>query len=140
MKMNEKQAWAYNLGKSLSDKCWSVREAYGFLGADLEEIAFNWNLDQFFQAGFEGDEPEYVEAVRYGDIPAEGRSTNYADNSWEKGLSVIRIIRKPEDADKFSLYDVTMGGQGFKKITVAGWYLGKRGSDGEPLLVDAVRI
>lgn len=91
---------------------------------------------QFHKAGFYGDEPEYVTAVRFGEIPAAGRSKNWATGDLEQGVSVVRIARTQGDLTKTSIYDVTQGGQGIKKYEVRGWFLGRTGADGEPLLVN----
>lgn len=93
--------------------------------------------EQFFKAGFYGDKPEYVSAVRYGDVPESGRSKNWAEGTLEQGVSVIKIVRQESDFDVQSMYDVTLGMQGIKKYEVRGWFLGRTGADGEPLLINA---
>ena len=88
------------------------------------------------QSGFAGRRPEFVRAIRYGEIPKSGRSTNHATGELEKGVSAVKIIRKPEDFNKKSIYDATLGWQDISKSIIEGWYIGSYGSDGEPLLID----
>ena len=84
--------------------------------------------------GYHGRKPEYRTAYRYGELPKSGRSTNWADNTRENGVSMIGF------EDTSSIYDVTLGGQDIPKIKVEGWYLGDSGADGEPILVDCKKI
>lgn len=94
-------------------------------------------LNAMICAGVDGREPEYVEAIRYGALPENGYSIDYSDNSAEKGVSCVKIIRKPEDEQYESIYDVTLGSfGGVTKYVVGGWYIGGVGSDGEPLLIE----
>lgn len=88
------------------------------------------------QSGFAGRRPEFVRAIRYGEIPKSGRSTNHANGELEKGVSAVKILRKPEDFNKKSIYDATLGWQDISKSIIEGWYIGSYGSDGEPLLID----
>lgn len=88
------------------------------------------------QSGFAGRRPEFVRAIRYGEIPKSGRSTNHATGELEKGVSAVKILRKPEDFNKKSIYDATLGWQDISKSIIEGWYIGSYGSDGEPLLID----
>lgn len=99
----------------------------------LEELESICGEDgRFFMAGFDGREPEYVSAIRYGEIPQSGRSTNWATGDCEGGVSCLKIIRKDSDFDLIHpVYEL----QGTKKIVVEGWYFGDCGSDGEPLLL-----
>lgn len=90
---------------------------------------------QFVKAGFYGDEPEYVSAVRYGEIPQNGRSMNFAEGTLEQGVSVVRIARHESDYSAPSFYDQTLGWQDIPKYEVRGWFLGRTGADGEPLLI-----
>ena len=53
----------------------------------------------------------------------------------EQGVSVIGIVRKENDFEMKSIYDVTLGMQGIKKYEIRGWFLGRTGADGEPLLL-----
>ena len=105
-----------------------------------EESAFV--REQFYKAGFYGDEPRYVEAIRFGRIPENGRSMNHAEGKYEQGVSVVAILEDGAKETDQSIYDVIKGAFGFgsKKYVIAGWFLGRRGSDGEPLLVGAKLI
>ena len=147
-----KESWLqrYEEGKRLSEKYKdydydsAFRAAldydYDIVAGMIEDIE-EWGpktqfiRGQFFKAGFYGDVPEYVSAVRYGEIPENGRSKNWAEGTLEQGVSVIGIVRKENDFEMKSMYDVTLGMQGIKKYEVRGWFLGRTGSDGEPLLL-----
>jgi len=91
----------------------------------------------FFEAGFNEFAPQWVEAYRFGAIPAGGRSTNWAEGTMERGVSCV-CLADSRSADEMSVYDVIYGVQSIDKIKIAGWYLGMSGSDGEPLLHEAV--
>jgi hypothetical protein len=144
MELKKWMVKAISAGKALADSHpgYCYERALDDLSLDelepLQEQDFKY--DAFFRAGFVGREPEYVEAIRYGDIPDCGRSINHADNCYEDGVSCVKIIRTADDINYQSIYDVTLGYQGFKKTVVAGWYLGGSGSDGEPLLLCAQKI
>lgn len=132
---------AYEMGKNAAKDHECIRQAYETMRPeDLDFLISNNDYDEFFTAGFNGREPEWVEAIRYGEIPARGYSVNHADGTREHGVSVVKIIRREGDEDYKSIYDVTLGWQGIEKIRVSGWYLGGSGSDGEPLLVGAKKI
>ena len=132
--------------QSLYDKYSDEREMFGddyalrmMSNSDLNKLAQSEDIDRAYSAlvQTEGRKPEYVYATRYGDIPKSGVSTNYADNTTENGVSVIKIINSPKDIDSKSIYDATLGFQGIKKNIVGGWYSGLSGSDGEALLQNA---
>lgn len=133
-----KKSWqrAWNLGKEYAKRFDDETSALNAMPMDeLEDFACIDGFSEFFRAGFTGREPEWVEAIRYGDIPKCGYSINYADNKREPGVSCIRIIRKQGDEDYNSVYDVTLGiGDDRDKIRIHGWYLGGVGSDGEPCI------
>lgn len=140
--MTLKKTWqeAYDMGAKMAEEYDNENAAlwalpYGAL--DFEIVG----VDQFFHAGFIGREPEWVEAIRYGEIPEEGRSINWAEHSWEPGVSCVKIIRSEADVEAASLYDYTLGAFGDReKIRVAGWWLGLSGSDGEPTLLGCVKL
>lgn len=138
--LTERQQKYYDLGKKASTEYETEKDAQ--MSMDMETLeslctGYYSNL-VWFHAGFVGREPEYVHAIRYGAIPADGYSINHADGTAEKGVSCVKIVRNADDNDYQSVYDVTQGWQGIGKIVVAGWYVGGSGSDGEPLLIDAV--
>ena len=88
-----------------------------------------------FEMGREGAEPpRWVMAERIGKLPTEGRSKNFAEDRMERGVSVLRIVGEPQ-AD-VGTYEMFNPGE---KRYVAGWLVGL-GSDGEPLLADAVDL
>ena len=133
-----KKAWqrAWNLGHESAKRYDVEREALEALSMDeLEVIAMIDGCSEFFSAGFRGRTPEWVEAIRYGDVPECGFSINHLENKREPGVSCIKIIRNAEDESVSSIYDITLGiGDDRNRITVAGWYLGDYGSDGEPCI------
>ncbi|MDL2257599.1 hypothetical protein LJC42_00370 [Eubacteriales bacterium OttesenSCG-928-K08] len=137
MKLTARQQKWFNLGIEMAKECSSIDEAFYYMDNELaNEMNYGtYSNGKFFVAGFKGHTPEWREAYRYGEIPESGRSINYAENKWESGVSVIKL-----DMDVPSIYDVTLGWQGIEKIKVAGWYFGDSGSDGEALLVDAVKV
>lgn len=114
-------------------------DEYGNLMDYMSEGA-SFEQQQFFWAGFNGREPEYVQAIRYGDIPDSGQSKNWASGELEKGVSAVKIIRSPSDYNYKSIYDVIYGTQGTNKTLISGWYFGGGGSDGEPLLISPKKI
>lgn len=135
MEMNKLQREAYELGRE-------------YIGQDIncfwynasereEQLALQYN--EFFEAGRYDFEPRYVKAVRYGEIPESGYSKNHATGETEKGVSVIKIVESTDEKVE-SIYDITLGAQGFQKILVAGWYCGDRGSDGEALLINVIKL
>lgn len=88
-----------------------------------------------FEMGREGAEPpRWVMAERIGKLPTEGRSKNFTEDRMERGVSVLRIVGEPQ-AD-VGTYEMFNPGE---KRYVAGWLVGL-GSDGEPLLADAVDL
>lgn len=137
MKMTLRQEELYNKGVEYSKRYDYINQAYWSMDLkELEDVTDSkWSA--FFEAGFYGREPEWVQAIRYGEIPESGYSINWAEGTRESGVSCVKIIRQESDRDYKSIYDITLGGQGFEKITVEGWYFGGTGSDGEPLLIGA---
>ena len=135
MEMNLKQQAAYELGREYIEQDIN----YFWYNATEQEESLALNYTEFFEAGHYDFTPRYVTAVRYGEIPASGYSKNHATGETEKGVSVVKIVESA-DENTDSIYDITLGQQGFSKIVVAGWYCGDRGADGEALLVSAVKI
>lgn len=141
MKLTGKFESFYRLGINAAERFDSEREALeAMIGSgEIDYFAVSAvGFDQFFHAGFVGREPEWVEAYRYGELPDAGRSINYAEDKWEPGVSVVKIIRGETDEEYAdgTLYNML----GREKIRVAGWYLGNVGSDGEPTLLGCVKI
>lgn len=72
-----------------------------------------------------------VDGVRYGAIPVSGLSQNYREQTTEYGCSVISA---GDDCDGSAGAHMFMGDR--KRVAVRGVLIeGKRGSDGEPLLL-----
>lgn len=139
--MELKKSWrrAWEMGRKAAGEYATEKEAIDAMDIDtLEDFEYIHGFEEFFHAGFIGREPEWVEAIRYGEIPERGFSINWADGSAEPGVSCVKIIRSAEDEEYRSLYDVTLSDR--KRIRVAGWWLGLCGSDGEPTLLGAVEI
>ena len=142
MEMTKNQNRLYELGRSMADK--SAAEVNEFFNQDTEYadlfLYYQW-ADTFYHAGLINRKPEWVKAIRYGEIPENGRSMNHASNMPENGVSCVKIIRNDEDLNYQSIYDFTQGAvQKIKKIMVEGWYIGGSGSDGEPLLIEAIKV
>lgn len=98
-------------------------------------VGFDMGATSAFQCGFEGgEEPRWVLAVRIGLVPDDGRSFNFADQRFERGVSVLYI--HGENRTDNGTFDFFNGGE---KRWVAGWLIGQ-GSDGEPLLADCVDL
>jgi hypothetical protein len=131
----------------------AYRHGKAHAGQDMMGIAYGpdgerWGcwmddpvLRLFWGAGHEEEQmPRWVEAERYGDLPAEGVSRNYTDDRAEAGVSVARLLDGSDD------YNWMMGAWGEDSAyarpvrKVAGWLHHDRGSDGEPLLVGAVEV
>ena len=133
-----KKAWrrAWNLGRQYAEQFGDEDSAFNAMPLDeLESFVSTVGFSEFFHAGFIGREPEWVEAIRYGDIPECGYSINHAESKREPGVSCVKIIRQPSDTNYDSIYDVTLGiGDDREQYRVHGWYLGGYGSDGEPCI------
>ncbi|MFA5048634.1 MAG: DUF5661 family protein [Patescibacteria group bacterium] len=94
----------YDLGKRIAEKHpnqtvdeWTENAMYGDYGKEEEDIAVKlataWNhtSNKFFDYGFAKKEiPNPVIAWRFGDIPKEGRSYNFAQQIREGGISTIK--------------------------------------------------
>ena len=93
--------------------------------------------ERFFEQGLSGyDMPEYVVAIRIGDVPDSQHSFNFRDQKFEKGVSVLRVLGTKDSTDH--TYESFNPG---KRILVGGFRLdGVHGSDGEPLIVGADKI
>ena len=129
--MELKKSWkrAWEMGRKAAENYTNENDALYAMDMDtLEDFNVIHGFDSFFHAGFIGREPEWVEAIRYGEIPENDYSINWADHTAEPGVSCVKIIRSEDDANYASLYDVTLADR--TMIRVAGWWLGLSGSDG----------
>ena len=146
----------YALGKKVGDarKSWSRSEshtgnfltdwAYGHL-PNLSEreftIANGFNdpvAHGFYEAGRQGHElPQWVRGARFGDIPKEGVSWNYRENTPEHGVSMVSV--EHPDFSNYQWADMGLGpGQRISQRPLSkyeGWLLPFRGGDDEPLMV-----
>jgi hypothetical protein len=96
------------------------------------------SLAVFFDAGFAGAKmPAWVTGWRLGSVPACGFSYNFRDNVREYGVSMMAVDGSDATPDgTFEMFN-----KGRARVRVAGWLVThKTGSDGEPMLVDAVEI
>ncbi len=138
--LTKRNLYWLNCGREYAAKGYSDNsELYHSMDWDELEAYVNSSFEsqECFHAGLIGREPEYVEAIRFGEIPECGQSTNWAEGTLENGVSCVKIIRSLEDLETKSIYDATCGWLGAKKYLVGGWYIGRTGSDGEPLLFHA---
>ena len=139
--MELKKSWkrAWMMGQEAAKRFSTEEEANQEMDIDtLEDFVYIDGFSAFFHAGFIGREPEWVEAIRFGEIPECGYSMNWAEGKAEPGVSCVKIIRSEEDEKEISLYDLMLMDR--EKIRIAGWWLGLSGSDGEPTLLGAVKI
>lgn len=138
--MELKKSWkaAWEKGAEMAKAYDSEDAACWAMSMDELEAVSGRFTSKFFHAGFVGREPEWVEAIRFGEIPECGYSRNWADGSVEPGVSCVKILREAGDEDIEGIYAVTCGDR--EKIRVAGWWLGLSGSDGEPCLLGAVKL
>lgn len=98
------------------------------------------NIPEFaagMMVGREGGTWDFPEVTgwRYGDIPINGKSTNYRDECCERGVSLVQI-----DGEDETKSFATLGAAGRPKVRVRGYLLPWRGSDGEPLVTGAQKI
>jgi hypothetical protein len=94
------------------------------------------DVNQFYEAGRRGENPEYIVGWRRGKIPESGRSKNYADNSMESGVSLAYAHNRTD----METSPMTMIGVSDRKKTyVSGWAFPKSqwGSDGEIVVLAA---
>ena len=78
--------------------------------------------------------PQYVSAIRIGEVPKDGKSFNFRDQFFEPGVSVLSLEgQKRTDNQTFDKFNSG------KKIRVHGYLHFKTGSDGEPIIVGAVK-
>jgi len=108
-------------------------------GLDLAVLAESGHTaTAFFECGIEGHEmPRWVTGERYGKIPAGGVSRNWAADSAERGLSIMRLDGTPEPMGPVGNADIYRSLFSGPLVRVAGWLLPWTGSDGEPLLAGA---
>ena len=128
---------AYHFGKRMQGQ--SLTDiAYGDGEREFNYYMSDHALATFFEMGYQGQSlPPYVTGWRYGEIPEAGRSINFRDQKWERGVSLMALDgEEPTEAAK--LYAV-FNAAGKPKIRVGGWYVG-RGADGEPLVLLAHKI
>ena len=139
--MKLKKSWqkAWDLGRAAASEFSSEEEAVNAMDMDtLEDFGLIDGFPAFFHAGYINRKPEWVEAIRFGEIPDRGYSINWSNGEAEPGVSCVKIIRDESDADTKSLYSLTLADRDI--IRVAGWWIGLSGSDGEPTLLGAVKV
>ena len=141
-KLSAKYQKAYDFGREVAQKNIDITElAYGMHGEDMREmfdaIMMSHETSTLFDLGYDGEELQYVTGWRYGDIPVDGRSINFLDQKYEKGVSLMAIDGE-EPTAAARLYEM-FNSWGKRKIRVGGWLVG-RGGDGEPLVILAEEI
>ena len=91
------------------------------------------------------DDEDEVMYIRFGDIPAGGRSLNQETDTYEAGVSVYRAVWDSKDRDVVSVFvpsEICWGT--IREVMdrpvyiVTGRVLDEVGGDGEPLMVDVV--
>jgi hypothetical protein len=100
---------------------------------------FGHETSEFYEAGRRGEPPEFVVGFRFGPIPDRGRSTNWASNEAETGVSLAYAHRRSDmELNPMSMYGV----ESRPKTFVEGWAFPKSrwGSDGEIVILDAKEI
>lgn len=131
--------------KNAYDKGKADKEKYG---NDIESAVGKWHNtatsieSTAWQMGFDGEDLKEVTGWRYGNIPEGGRSVNHEDQSFEKGVSLMRLDgEKEKKTNQLKVAEMifSSGKQRGKEIHVKG-YLSGRGADGEPLIIGAERI
>jgi hypothetical protein len=137
---SENMLSAYSDGQRCKELYSSEREAAEYEiynDGPFTKFVENPVLYSFWQEGFLGhDIPRWVTGWRYGHIPESGYSRNYRDDYSEPGVSVMSVEGMPDRGSKS--YEMFNGGQ--EKVEVAGWLLGRHGSDGEYMLIGAEEI
>ena len=156
--MSPRASRAYDLGRKIHDAITDVERQLGhkigeWRAYDLimsgetgvSPEAYEWalaNLDDpefsaFFEAGRQGNAaPRYVTGWRYGDPPECGRSYNYRDQLFERGVSLMQLTSEPDEISPAARTFEMLNAEGRAKVHLGGWMVG-RGSDGEPVIVGA---
>jgi hypothetical protein len=140
--LSTKHQKAYDFGREVAHKNIDLTElAYGMHGEAMKkrfnDIMMNHETATLFDMGYNGEELQYVTGWRYGEIPENGRSINFRDQKYEKGVSLMAIDGE-EPTGAARLYEA-FNSLGKQKIRVGGWLVG-RGGDGEPLVILAEEI
>jgi hypothetical protein len=128
--MREVQS-AHEAGRRAAEQHSTINEAV-YSGAydgtmdPVESIA--WTM------GFEGKELRSVTGWRYGSLPESGRSINHADNSWERGVSLMGLDGEERTTPAILVAGIALTDR--PVVRVRG-YLSGYGADGEPLVIGA---
>jgi hypothetical protein len=138
VKPSERMLSEYQKGKAIGERYDDLRHfwravSYGDESAPFDSENPTSISHLFWEAGFMGEKiPRWVKAVRIGQIPKDGRSYNFADQSFERGVSALNIVG--EDRTDIGTYDLFNDGE---RVLIEGWLHYKKGADGEPLLLGA---
>lgn len=134
---------SYNLGKKLANIYKNEREAFCDINF-MNLIGWDRELSYFFTAGFNNAEiPSWITGWRYGNIPAEGRSKNYKDDTMEEGVSMMEVTKKDGTilATQDLISKLWIESDCRKVVKCEGWLnTWTTGSDGEPLLFSVGEI
>jgi len=115
---------------------WSYGWYTGLPDADAYFGSDDAGVQGFLLAGWLGLEgPEIATGTRLGNVPPSGRSRNYRDGEWERGVSMLTVNGSCAVSDgTFELWQ-QLAGADRPLVHVRGILLPFLGSDGEPLLV-----
>ena len=134
------QKRAFEMGKKYGNSETGLRSFLEDNESLYEQILiYNDALEHWYDAGAKGGEPEYRLAIRFGDVPDGRKSKNWATGEYERGVSAVNFLNDKTQNEK-TIYDAIYGMQGIPKYIIGGWDFDIRGSDGEPLLVDAKNV
>jgi hypothetical protein len=129
---------AYRIGQhARQNGITDMRDAMRIYWSQVE--FYNHTAYTFMAAGLAGAKMPYiVTGWRYGHIPASGLSFNARDDRPESGVSVMAVDGGEEIQDRLSALFIAVG----RPVVQVRGYLNTiaRGSDGEPLLLDAGEI
>ncbi len=124
---------AYEAGRQAGKEYATIHDA---VYAGAFDGAYHPTESTAWEMGFNGRELESVVGWRYGDLPQDGRSINYADNSYECGVSLMGL-----DADgcehtspQLEVANIAISNRAIVKVR---GYLAGYGYDGEPLVIGA---
>ena len=136
--MNQDYTRAYTLGQQAANL--GIPNILEMIGVYWDKAKYYTHTEMVFaEAGLLGEAVPYpVTGWRYGHIPECGVSWNYRDMHPEAGVSLMAVDGGGETQDKVSAIFMSEGRPVIKVSGLLHTY--KTGSDGEPLLLDAVEM
>jgi hypothetical protein len=141
---------AYQFGKKLKEQYpeWTFKNILDLKYNEIpQKFLLDNNANEFLHEGFLGSEiPKKVRGWRYGNVPKNeygvSRSYDYRDQMFLPGVSIMQIEGK-ERSDSYGGMPGNIHESFFSKrpkVKVEGYLLSRKGSDGEPLLIDVKEI